>query len=344
MLTFSKFGIIVSERRGVRRKEIIMKVYVASSAKEGGVYEYDYDGGKLRINKITRFANPMFLALCGDKMHAVFGVDGNIRAEGSYGVFSLGKDGLEPIGKAISTKGCVPCHLSVDGGQAYAVNYISGSAVRLPDGKLVAHEGKGVNLPRQDAPHTHMALLSPDKKLVYVTDLGLDTVFVYDRDLNELSTARVPDGYGARHMAISPDGKYLYCVNELVSSVSVFRVDGEKLVYVNTVLCPIDTTETNTAGAIRISKDGKTLYISNRGENTIVAFAVDGANLTLKQKVDCRGNFPRDFDVTPDGKYLICCNQKTNDLTVFSVEPDGTLTYSYTVLGIENPLCVVFDE
>lgn len=321
-----------------------MKVYVASSAKEGGVYEYDYDGEKLRISKVTRIANPMFLALCGDKMHAVFGVDGNNYADGSYGVFALGRDGLEPLGKTISTKGCVPCHLSVDDGQAYVVNYISGSVVRLPDGKIVAHEGKGVNLPRQDAPHTHMALFSPDKKFVYVTDLGLDTIFVYDRDLNELSTARVPGGYGARHMAISPDGKYLYCVNELVSSVSAFAINGEKLDYVNTVICPTNTTETNTAGAIRISKDGKTLYISNRGENTLVAFDCDGANLTMKQKVDCRGNFPRDFDLTPDGKYLICCNQKTNDLTVFSVNPDGTLAYLTAVLGIENPLCVVFGE
>lgn len=93
-----------------------MKVYVASSAKEGGVYEYDYDGEKLRISKVTRIANPMFLALCGDKMHAVFGVDGNNYADGSYGVFALGRDGLEPLGKTISTKGCVPCHLSVDDG------------------------------------------------------------------------------------------------------------------------------------------------------------------------------------------------------------------------------------
>lgn len=322
-----------------------MKVYVASAAKEGGVYEYDYDGGKLKINKVTRVAHPMFLAIDGIGMHAVFGVDGDkFTEEGTYGVFSFGKDGLEPLGDRISTKGCVPCHLSVADGEAYVVNYISGSVVRLPDGKIVKHEGQGVNLPRQNSPHTHMALLSPDKKLVYVTDLGLDSIFVYDRDLNELSVARVPDGYGARHMAISPDGKYLYCVNELVSSVSVFGIRGEKLDYVRTVLCPIETDVANTAGAIRLSKDGKTLYISNRGENTLVAFDADGADLTLKQKVDCRGNFPRDFDFTPDGKYLVCCNQYTNDLTVFSVAPDGTLAYSYTVLGIENPLCVVFGD
>ena len=321
-----------------------MKVYVASSAKEGGVYEYDYIGGRLKINKVTRIANPMFLAIDQNKMHAVFGVDGDkFTDEGTYGVFAFGNDGLEPLGGRVSTKGCVPCHLSVADGEAYIVNYISGSVVRLPDGNIVRHEGVGVSQPRQDAPHTHMALLSPDKKLVYVTDLGLDTIFVYDRDLNELSVSRVPDGYGARHMVISPDGKYLYCVNELVSSVSVFEISSEKLVYVRTVLCPVETDRKNTAGAIRLSADGKTLYISNRGENTLVAFDVDGDSLTLKQKIDCRGDFPRDFDLTPDGKTLICCNQYTNDLTVFSVLPDGTLAYSYTVLGIENPLCVVFD-
>ena len=53
----------------------------------------------------------------------------------------------------------------------------------------------------------------------------MDTVFVYDRNLDYVSKARVPDGYGARHLALSPDGKYVYCVNELVSSVTVFAYE-----------------------------------------------------------------------------------------------------------------------
>ncbi len=321
-----------------------MKIYVASSAKDGGVHEYEYVGGEIKPIRTTRIPDPMFLALSGDEMHVVFSEDGNRVDEGGYGVFERTDDGLKQKGEIISSRGVVPCHLSVDGDQAYVVNYLSGSVVRLPDGKRVTHEGAGVNLPRQASAHTHMALFSRDKRLVYVTDLGLDTIFVYDRDLNELSRATVPLGYGARHLVISHDGKYLYCVNELVSSVSSFAIDGDRLEYLETALCPIETTEKNTAGAIRLSADGRTLYISNRGENTLVSFAVDGARLTMKQKVDCRGNFPRDFDITPDGKTLICCNQYTNDLTIFDVAGDGALAYRRTIAGLSNPLCVIFGE
>lgn len=317
-------------------------VYVASCADDGGIYTYEWNKGDMTLVSKTPVYRPMYIAHENGKTYVITEGD---EKKGLFGTFfSFENRGGELTDKSaeLSCEGYATCHLSVDGGEAYAVNYISGSVIKFPGGKLVTHSGRGVHPTRQTAAHTHMAIVAPDKKYVLVTDLGLDTVFTYDLDLNFVSSAKVPSGYGARHLAFSPCGKYVYCVNELVSSVSAFGYADGRLEYIDTTLCPVNA-EKNTAAAIRLSADGKTLYISNRGENTLVSFAVDGASLKLKQKISCHGDFPRDFDVTPCGRYIVCANQYTNNLTIFSLT-GGEMRYVSSVNGIENPLCVTFYE
>ena len=52
--------------------------------------------------------------------------------------------------------------------------------------------------------------------------------YLLDKDMNLKFSLKVPEGHGARHLAFSPDGQIMYCVNELQSTVSVFRYCGEK--------------------------------------------------------------------------------------------------------------------
>lgn len=317
-------------------------VYVASCADDGGIYTYEWRKGEMTLSGKTPVYRPMYIANEAGKTYVITEGDEKKSKFGTFFSFDNLGGTLTNKSEERSCEGYATCHLSVADGEAYAVNYISGSVIKFPGGKLVTHSGKGVHPTRQTAAHTHMAAVTPDKKFVLVTDLGLDTVFTYDRDLNFVSSAKVPAGYGARHLAFSPDGKYVYCVNELVSSVSAFGYEDGKLSYIDTTLCPVEA-EKNTAAAIRLSADGKTLYISNRGENTLVSFAVDGASLTLKQKISCGGDFPRDFALTPCGRYIVCANQYTNDLTIFSLT-SGEMRFVSRVPGIENPLCVTFLE
>ncbi len=310
------------------------KVLISSCAKYGGVYTYNVENDKIRPIFVNRMAFPMYMQVNSDGVHIIFNGE-----TGTYARYIFGKDGLQRESQIYQTKGYEPCHLDIDG-DVYVVNYGSGNVVKVLENKVVTHNGKGVNPSRQECAHTHMCLLSPDKTRVYVTDLGTDEIYVYDRDLNEKSRISVPQGYGPRHLAFSTNGKIMYCVNELVSSISIFEVDGDVLRYVDTTVCPLDFEGENTASAIRVTKDR--LYIANRGENTLNVFALKDSGLEFLQKVDCRGNFPRDFALSPDGKLLFCCNQFTNDVTVFDVNDDGTLRYKQTILGLENPLCVAF--
>ncbi len=258
------------------------------------------------------------------------------QADGSLGINSAPQ----------STHGVVACHLSVVDEDIYAVNYLSGNVVKLPDGKTVAFSGHGTHPTRQEASHTHCVIPSPDKKYILVTDLGQDRIFVFDRALNKCSEASVPTGHGARHIVFSPNGQYLYCVNELAATVSVFawEQDTGTLSLQNTFdsQVPADILAGNTAGAIRISANGKHLYISNRGEETLVVFKTeDGVHFELVQKVFCQGKHPRDFILTPDERFLICTNTNSNSVTVFAVQ-DGMIGEPTATICLPAPLCVTF--
>lgn len=321
------------------------RVYIAACGVGGGIYVYDWkNGGKMTLIAVEDVDNVMFLEIEGNQLYASVGMDAT-KAESGYVLrYDIDGDGLLTNKTVLgSTNGTAPCHICVDNGEAYVVNYGSGSVTAIAENKTVTHEGVGVSLPRQASAHTHMAMISPGKRRVFVTDLGLDTVFVYDRQLNPVSKARVPKGYGARHLVVGNDGHYIYCVNELVSSVSVLYYKSGVMEYIDTVSCPIEYDGVNTAAAIRLTPDGKTLFISNRGENTIAAFSVNGSKLKFLQKTDCKGDFPRDFDLTPDGRYALCCNQKSNDLTMFRVN-GADLEYMTTIDGVLSPLCVKFLE
>lgn len=321
----------------------------AESAQGGGVYRYLLkEDGKLEKQAYLPCDKPMYAVNDGKRLHillrAPFGENyaknANVRTaeenEEKYsGYFACNVD-FSDCSEVQSTLGECACHLAADGNDVYIANYLSGNIVKNCH-VACAHEGKGINLPRQDMPHTHFAAFSPDKKYVLCCDLALDTIFVYDRNLNEVSRAKVPDGYGVRHLVFSKDGHTVYAANELFPSVSVFSFDGKRLALKNTVTLPCEK-KNSTAAAIRLSADGKTLFVSVRGENTLFVFNVDAENLQLKTQFDCGGDSPRDFDVF--GDTLICCNENSDNVTVIDAKEYRVVES----IRLQHPLCVLATE
>ena len=170
-----------------------------------------------------------------------------------------------------------------------------------------------------------------------VCDLGTDTLAIYDKALKLISESKVPSGYGIRHLVFSKDGKYIYAVNELVPSVSVFRYANGKAKLVNTVEIECKNEQANGA-ALRLSVDGKYLYVSLREENAICVFEINGKELTLAQKTDCGGDSPRDFNIVD--KHLIVCNEKSGNVSVFSMR-NGLLDHRVEKISIKNALSCV---
>lgn len=318
-------------------------IYIASCVKGGGIYHYTLsENNVLDFCEKTTLDEPMYMIIRNEKMYILLRQPDektNFSGELSIDIDGTGK--LFAPSRIISTKGVVACHLEVSDDNIYAVNYVSGSVIKLPD-TLVTHSGHGLHKVRQAAPHTHFIHVSPDGKYILVTDLGLDKIFVYDKDLKFVSEVSVPSGHGPRHLAFSSDGKIVYCVNELGSSVSIFSYSDGELKLQNTISAlPKDFSGDNISAAIRI-KDNY-LYVSNRGHNSISVFEIkDSYNIVLKECVDCGGNSPRDFNIIDD--VLICTNEKSDNVTVFKLNNYIPEIISESELNIPSPLCVAYKK
>lgn len=318
-------------------------IYIASCVKGGGIYHYTLsENNVLDFCEKTTLDEPMYMIIRNEKMYILLRQPDektNFSGELSIDIDGTGK--LFAPSRIISTKGVVACHLEVSDDNIYAVNYVSGSVIKLPD-TLVTHSGHGLHKVRQAAPHTHFVHASPDGKYILVTDLGLDKIFVYDKDLKLVSEVSIPSGHGPRHLAFSSDGKIVYCVNELGSSVSILSYSDGKLNLKNTISAlPKDFSGENISAAIRI-KDNY-LYVSNRGHNSISVFEIkDSYNIVLKECVDCGGNSPRDFNIIDD--VLICTNEKSDNVTVFKLNNYIPEIISESELNIPSPLCVAYKK
>ena len=312
-------------------------IYIASYEKDGGIYHYHFDlQGALEFASFTPLDRPMYMTVDGNKMHVLLRQPFENNQSGLI-TFDINEDGVPTNpSEIVSTNGEVACHLTAKENNVYCVNYISGSVTKIPD-KTILHHGKGINPERQSSPHTHFVDFTPDKKYLCVTDLGLDSIFIYNKDLNPINQYKVPSGHGARHLAFSSDGKYCFVVNELESSVSVFKYSNGQLDYITTENClPNDFNGISTASAIRLYNG--LIYTSNRGHDSISQLSFDGENLKLLQTIDCQGKTPRDFIFI--GDYLFSANQDSNSLSVLA-----PLDHAFVLkeqISIKTPICITY--
>lgn len=313
-------------------------IYIASCTRNGGIYHYILkpDGKFVFIDKICE-DRPMYLASEGGRLFAVLKMpfkNSNLSGITSYRINDDGS--LSDRQEIISSQGIEGCHILADGGNIYCANYTSGDIIKIP-GKQVKHHGSSINKERQSSAHPHFISLSPDGRNIYVADLGLDKIMIYDKNLNYLSSVSVPEGSGARHLAFSEDNQVVYCANELTSTVSVFEMkDGLPVLVCTESALPPEFKGESTAAAIRCR--GKYVYISNRGHDSISCLKYENKKLTLEYIKPCGGKSPRDFNIV--GDYVICTNENSGNVTVFKfngykMEQTGTELY------IENPLCVI---
>ncbi len=310
--------------------------YIADCHKNGGIYACEIEKDKLVKKQYIQLDRPMYLAAFKDKLYCILRApfkDNENSAVLSFDV--LGDGTLANMSEPISTEGRVCCHLCIKDGAVFSANYLSGSVNKLGV-KTVAHNGKSVHPTRQEAAHTHFTRVSPDGKYILVCDLGMDTIFTYDTDLNEVSRAKVPAGNGVRHLEYSPDGKTVYSADELTATISVFDYNDGKLEYV-TMVEGVENgfAMPNTAAAIK--RKGNLLYISHRGFDGISVFDISNKIPKFVTSFKSGGTSPRDFEVL--GDYIVVTNEGGN-ACLFDI-------VSYKLLDeikLNSPLCVIEGE
>lgn len=345
---------------------VYIGTYTESTASKG-IYAYRFDpstGALSLLETTAQTPNPSFLASdrAGRFLYAV-----NEVGAGTVTGFAIDRaTGKLTMLNTVSTKGDGPCHLMVDntGKMLVAANYGSGSVAAFPiaaDGKLGEassfdqHTGKGPNAERQEGPHAHCSVISPNNRFAFVADLGLDKIFSYRIDPasgkmtpNNPPTTSVAAGAGPRHFAIHPNHRWAYAINEMANTITAFRYDdklGALTEIQNLGTLPGDFHGENTTAEIVVHPSGKFLYGSNRGHDSIAVFSINPScgKLTLVQDVPTQGKSPRNFAIDPSGKYLLAANQLTGNIVQFRIDTkSGKLTPTGATLNIPAPVAVLF--
>ncbi len=337
-----------------------------------GIYHavLDTESGKLTTPRLAfEVQNPGFLALHpgGNVLYST----GTIANEPSVVAYRIGRvDGRatltlinsQPIGDGGAA------HLATDrtgkvlltaqyGGGSTALFPLADNGAIQPRAELVKHEGgSGVVADRQEKPHAHWVGTSPDNRFVFVPDLGMDQVVIYRLDaaaaeLEPHGAGQVPPGAGPRHMKFHPSGKYVYVLNELALTVTVFEYDAEKgtMTAVQTIPTVSDEAkakeESVSASEIRVHPSGKFVFAANRGHDTITALRVEEetGKLSLIEVEPVRGSWPRNFNVDPSGKWLLAAGRDSQNIAVFAIDPhSGELTYTRNMVFVPTPICVLF--
>jgi 6-phosphogluconolactonase len=257
--------------------------------------------------------------------------------------------------------GVEPAHLELDPSERYLVvaNYRTGSIsvfLREPDGSLgkrvehVQHEGSSVHPIRQTGPHAHQILFDPVTGDLLVPDLGLDAVLTYnlkDGVLIERPEARITStpGAGPRHLAFHPDGKHLFLLNELDSTLMVLRRNGDRFTQTHIAsTLPASFNGHNQTSAVRVSYSGNYVLASNRGFDSIAVLAFDPAMSTVELKLvePTLGREPRDFVQTPDGGHIVVGNQDSDTVVVFAFDESAPSLIFVSQTSVPTPVCLRF--
>jgi 6-phosphogluconolactonase len=190
---------------------------------------------------------------------------------------------------------------------------------------------------RQTGSHVHGIAFSKDGRHIFIADLGLDRVYTYDFDPAKPGIApaspafvHVAAGSGPRRLAVSPDGRFLYCNEQDNSKVTVFRIDHGRLKQIQELsTLPPAFKGRNATAEIVLDRQGRHLYVSNRGSDDIATYQVDPATgmLTRLGNVPAGGKSPRNMAFDPTGAFLFVANQMSGNVVVFRHDPNsGGLT------------------
>jgi 6-phosphogluconolactonase len=350
-------------------------IYVGTYTNHGskGIYVYRFNSstGKLTsLGLAAETAEPSFLAVDPNErfLYAVNETGTyNGQPTGAVSAFAIQPEsGKLSLLNQVSSKGADPAHIILDRAGNYALvsNYTSGNVLVLSvlkDGRLgevsafVQHKGSSVNPERQKGPHAHAMALSPDNRFAVVADLGLDQLLVYSFDTAKGTLGADPQimkaspGVGPRHLAFSSDGRFLYVINEMQSTVVAYSYNQStgalrELQTISTL--PKNFSGDNTAAEIEIHPSGKFLYASNRGDdNSIAVFAIDSraGTLTFVESDPTGGKTPRNFAIDPTGSWLLAANEDSNNIVVFRIDPKtGHLTATGDVVQVSSPTCLMF--
>lgn len=340
--------------------ELTLLVGTYTDGNSRGIYTFRFDGdsGECRPLDSIALPNPSFLTVSGDLKH-VYAVSEMNDSTAMLNLLAFNpSDGRLRLLNRLPTHGTDPCHVATNGRLVLTANYSGGSLSVFPlqaDGTTASADtlfygtANGPDSLRQIVPHVHCTAFSPDGKFVFATDFSADRLLRFDVTAHGLTPSpdstfvSVRPDSGPRHLTFSPDGRHAYLIGELSGLVTAFAYEAGRLTPIQTIAA--DTTGARGSADIHVSPDGRFLYASNRLKNDGIAiFSIQPQTGKLTPAgYQPTGRHPRNFGITPDGKYLLAACRDDNVIQVYRRDMQtGLLDNTHQDIHVDKPVCIVF--
>ena len=344
---------------GMAQSAIRMVVGTYTDGTSRGIYSFVFDQVKGIAHALDtlNISNPSFLTISqnGSRIYAVSENSDSTAAVNAIRFDS--RSGKMQLINSQSTKGADPCYVSTNGRILLTANYSGGSLSIFPlakDGSVLpmSQQIKGTttssDMPQQSTAHIHCAQFSPSGQEVLATDFSANrlirmTLHQGTALSSPTTAALMPKNSGCRHFVWSNDNKYCYVISELSGAVTVLRNTPGLMPVVQQIQS--DSVGGHGSADIHLSHDGRFLYTTNRlVDDGISIFAVDKESGRLnKIGYQPTGIHPRNFNITPNGRFLLCACRDSGVIQVFLIDSaSGLLHDIHQDIKIDKPVCIQF--
>ena len=360
----------------------VITMFVGTYSDGFYAYEFDQNAGEMvgegAIAK-AEMPNPSYLAVHGNRVYAVSEMPDT---SASVWAWRWGGNGFDPIGsrstglltgptdgssatpsdgpsvipseaKESPFRGEDPCYVSTDGHFLAVANYSGGTLAtyRLredgsigPMDTLVVSGTGGPDMTRQDRPHVHCAVFTPDGKHLLFSEFSADEIGRMDIGpdgiRNYCRAATLHADYGPRHLLFDASGTHLYVIGELSGDITVFDYAAGTLTERQVIKA--DRLDARGAADIHLSPDGRFLYASLRLRGDGISVFEVGADGTLTYVgYQATGIHPRNFNITPNGRFVLVACRDTDAIEIYARSAEtGLLTFTGRVIPVSRPVFV----
>jgi 6-phosphogluconolactonase len=334
----------------------------------------------LQMQVVDDIRNPSWLALnpAQTRLYAISEIDNYQGAhDGAVVTYAIDPTSMQLTRlSAVGSSGTLPAHVSVhpSGKFVFVANYGGGNVAVFPvaaDGTLgpasdvrpsvgPRHHARAIDDPPgqfavsdHDGPHVHMVAADPTGQFVIANDAGLDLTLIWRLDAQggrllpaEAPVLVAPPGSAPRHFVFHPSGKFFYNLYEHDARVVVYDYDGSRgamRLKQSVSTLPPHFAGSNLASGIVVSPNGRFLYVGNRLHSSVAIFAIaEDGQLRTAYETWTHADSPRSIAMDPSGEIMFSCNQRSDSLTSFRINPaNGALAFTGRFEAVGSPAVMV---
>lgn len=335
----------------------------ARNARGKGLKVYEISettGDWTEIQCIMAEENPSYQTLDLEQKY-LYSVHGDISKVSSY---LIQPDGTLELMNTLDIGGKNPVFITPDKSNQYlVVATLQGGAVyvikRNQDGSLgkIIHSTAFAGKTEESVSFAHQCIWDQTKEFLFVVTqgriqgYGQVKVFrfnVEDGTLTETDCFKAREFAEPRHMAIHPNNRFAYLINEKDNSMTFFEFDSQQGTLTPRQILPTlpdSYTGSGQASAAILDRQGQILIGSNRIHESLVLYRIDQNTGYMKQigHYPTLGLTPRFVSFNQDYSRLYSANEDSDTIVEMKLDSEhGIIEYTGRIIATESPVCITF--